>query len=285
MLPQLQRRSAHPASPRSRIRTHVRSVLHETEPLLLGRAALICLPAGARIDPKLEPQIAGIYSNACGNSAQPMIRLYDDTMSIEVGGKKVAARKFRSTTATPAPAPSDYKATIEGEVPGGDGLVFVLTHNAQGLFATVTGGAKSLAPLGPGLVGQRIRHCDPNRNALPGALPPAAALGPTSLLADAKFKALYVKALGPLARERWLARLDGPAPGNKQVKLLGEDYTLAAACKPHDCGDNSMVLLYSPAQKVVYVHVHARARDLTLGSPPPALAAEMARLWKKEWRL
>lgn len=246
--------------------------------------AACCLPADAKIDPKLEPQVAGVYSNACGNAAQPMIRLYGDTMSIEVSGKKVAASKFRSTTSVSTPAPADYKATIEGEVPGGDGLVFVLTHNAQGLFATVTGGAKSLAPLGPGIVGQRIRHCDPNRNALPGVPPPASAMGPTALLADAKFKPLYAKALGPLARERWLARLDGPAPSNKQIKVAGQDYTLAAACKQHDCSANSMVLLYSRAQGVVYAQIHLKGRDVVLGSPPPAVAAEMARLWKKEWR-
>lgn len=64
--------------------------------------------------------------------------------------------------------------------------------------------------LGPGLQGQKLRHCDPNRNALPGTQM-AQQIGPADLLQDPKFKGPYLKALGPLARERWLATLTGPA--------------------------------------------------------------------------
>ena len=245
-------------------------------------AAACCLPAGAKIDPKLEPQVAGVFSNACGNAAQPMIRLYGDTMSIEVSGKKVAASKFRSTTSAPT-TPPDYKATIEGEVPGGDGLVFVLTHNAQGLFATVTGGAKSLAPLGPGIVGQKIRHCDPNRNALPGTKPPVE-LGPPEMLRDGAFRSAYVKALGPLAKTAWLTRLDGPAQPVKTVKAAGADYQLVTACKPHDCYDHSMLVLYAAPSKTVVGKVHQAGRSTLIGSPSPALAAELERLWRAQYR-
>lgn len=249
-------------------------------PLVLAAGA-----AGAKVDREFALQVGGVLSNACGNQTQPMVRLYDDVMSVEVAGKKVAATTFRTVRQSPVtPAPADFKVAFVGEVPGGDGLVFVLTHNKEGLFVTIVGGAKSLAPLGPGIVGARLRHCDPNRNALPGQLPAGAEIGPTSLLADAKFKSLYLKALGPLARERWLARLEGPAPGIKTVKVAGQDYTQAAVCKDHDCYDNSMLLLYSAAQGVVYVQVHQRGRDMALGAPPPAVAAELARQWKAQFR-
>lgn len=246
-------------------------------------ALVCCLPAAAKVDPKLEPQIAGVFSNACGNAAQPMIRLFGDTMSIEIGSKKVAASKFRSTTTPPTPAPADYKATIEGEVPGGDGLVFVLTHNAQGLFATVAGGAKSLAPLGPGIVGQRIRHCDPNRNALPGTKPPVE-IGPPEMLRDGAFKSAYVKALGPLAKTYWLTRLEGPAQAVKTVKAAGADYQLVTACKPHDCYDHSIVVLYAGASRTVFGKVHQAGRSTLVGNPPPAVAAELERLWLAQYR-
>jgi len=246
-------------------------------------AAACCLPADAKIDPKLEPQIAGVFSNACGNAAQPMIRLYGDTMSIEIGGKKVAASKFRSTTTPPSPSLADYKATIEGDVPGGDGLVFVLTHNAQGLFATVTGGAKSLAPLGPGIVGQRIRHCDPNRNALPGTKPPVE-IGPPEMLRDGTFKSAYMKALGPLAKTAWLTTLDGPAQPVKTIKAAGADYQLVTACKPHDCYDHSMLVLYGAASRTVVGKVYQAGRSTLIGGPSPALAAELDRLWLAQYR-
>jgi len=135
-------------------------------------------------------------------------------------------------------------------VQGGDGLVFVLTHNVQGLFATVTGGAKSLAPLGPGIAGQKIRHCDPNRNALPEIRPPVE-VGPPEKLRDGAFRSAYVKALGPLAKTAWLTRLDGPAQPVKTFKAVGADYQLVTACKPHDCYGHSMLVLYAAPSRAV----------------------------------
>lgn len=248
--------------------------------LMLGTA----LPAAAKVDAAMNRQIAGTFSNACGNRAQPMVRLYDDVMSIEVSGKTVAASKFRTLRASPiAPPPADFKVAYEGDVPGGDGLVFVLTHNAQGLYVTVVGGAKSLAPLGPGVQGQRIRHCDPNRNALPGTQPPVE-LGPPDMLRDAAFKSAYVKALGPLAKTAWLAKLNGPAPPVKTVKVAGADYQLVSVCKPHDCADNNMVLLYAANSGSLVGKLQNAGRGVLLGNPSPAMAAELERIWLSEWR-
>jgi hypothetical protein len=252
----------------------------------LALAGLLAIsPVAARVDAALERQVGGVYSNACGDRTQPMVRLYGDTMAVERSGKTVAARRFRALQKSPvSPPPADFKVALEGEVAGGDGLVFVLTHNAQGLYLTLVGGAKSLAALGPDVLGQRLRHCDPNRNALPGASVATGPAGPNTLLADPKFKALYLKALGPLARERWLARLDGPAPPTRTVKVVGRDYTLAAACKPHDCADNNVVVLYHEGEGVVYAQVHQRGQSVTLGGPPSLVALELGRLWKAEWR-
>lgn len=173
---------------------------------------------------------------------------------------------------------------MRGEVKGGDGLVLVLTHNAKGLFARIDGGAKSLAPLGAGVIGQTIRHCDPNRNALPGAPPPPSLPGPVDLLKDARFKAAYVAALGPLAREPWLTRLDGPAPESRRVKLSGTDYLLASTCKPHDCYDHSLVLLWQAQQSQVLGLVQQRGRKTLLGKPPPEAARELEKLWAAQFR-
>ena len=108
-------------------------------------------------------------------------------------------------------------------------------------------------------------------------------LSAAGLLYDPKAKAAYSKALGPLAREPWLARLDGPSPQNKAVRVANADYVLLAACKDHDCADNNTVLLWA-APDVVYGKVYQRGRSTLIGSPPPAVAGELDKLWKKEWR-
>ncbi len=104
------------------------------------------------------------------------------------------------------------------------------------------------------------------------------------LLLDPKSKAAYFKALGPLAREPWLARLDGPSPENKRVTVAGASYVQVGVCKNHDCQDNSALFLYSAERNVLYGFVAIRGRAGLIGAPPPAVAAELPKMWKKEWR-
>jgi hypothetical protein len=241
--------------------------------------------AWAALDPAVERQIGGVFSNACGNKAEVMIRLYGDVLDIERGGVAVKASKVQYTTAAPAGVPlPDFKAVVRGEVKGGDGVMLVLSHNSKGLFARIDGGAKSLAPLGPGVLGLSIRHCDPNRNALPGAPPPALPLQSADLLRDPRFKAAYLQALGPLAKEDWLARMSGPGIELKKVKVAGNDFALAAVCKPHDCADHNTVILWTPKPGVLHGLVHQKGRNTLIGNPSPDVAKELQRMWAAEWR-
>ena len=109
-------------------------------------------------------------------------------------------------------------------------------------------------------------------------------LSAPGLLYDPKAKAIYYKALGPLAKEPWLAKLDGPSPQNRPVKIAGADYVLLAACKNHDCEQNSTVLLWSGVQDVVYGKVYQKGKSTFIGTPPAALEGELDKLWKTEWR-
>jgi len=241
--------------------------------------------ATAALDPATDRQVAGVYSNACGNKAEVMIRLYGDVLDIERGSVAVKASRLQvSRTAPPGAPVPDFKAVVRGEVTGGDGVVLVLSHGTKGLFVRIDGGAKSLAPLGPGVIGQVIRHCDPNRNALPGAAPASAPLGSADLLRDPRFKAAYLSALGPLAKETWLARMNGPATELRKVRVAGNDYALAAVCKPHDCADHNTVLLWTPKPGVLHGLVHQKGRNNLIGNPPPVVAQELQRLWAAEWR-
>lgn len=109
-------------------------------------------------------------------------------------------------------------------------------------------------------------------------------LGAAGLLFDPKAKSTYYKALGPLSKEAWLAKLDGPSPQNKRIKVAGADYFLVSVCKNRDCENHSTVLLYSQAQDVVYGRVYQRGKSTLIGSPSPAMASELDKLWKSEWR-
>ena len=108
-------------------------------------------------------------------------------------------------------------------------------------------------------------------------------LGAAGLLYDPKAKAAYYKALGPLAKEPWLAKLDGPSPQNRPVRVANSDFVLVAVCKNRDCSDHNTVLLWS-APDVVYGKVYQRGKSTLIGSPPPAVASELGKLWKSEWR-
>jgi hypothetical protein len=145
----------------------------------------------------------------------------------------------------------------------------------------VEGAPQVVARLPAAFKGKRARHCDPNRNAVPGKAVASPAM-PPDLLKDASFKRTYTQALGPLGREPWLARLDGPAQPVTQVQVGGTAYRMVSVCKTHDCYDHSMVFFYAPG--AAYGTVYQSGRSTLVGSPPPAVAAELQRLWKLTYR-
>ena len=104
------------------------------------------------------------------------------------------------------------------------------------------------------------------------------------LLYNAQAKAAYHKALGPLVKQPWLARLDGPSREFRPVKVAGADYMLGSTCKNHDCYDHTVVLLWSGMQNVVYGKVVQKGKATLIGAPPPAVAAELDKLWTAEFR-
>lgn len=109
-------------------------------------------------------------------------------------------------------------------------------------------------------------------------------LEPAEYLKDPKFTALYVKTLGPKAKTPWLAKMDGPAPTTRKVRVIGSEFVLAAFCKNHECGDNSAVLLYAADRAQLYGTIYEKGKTTVIGNPPPGLAIELGKLWRKEWR-
>lgn len=126
------------------------------------------------------------------------------------------------------------------------------------------------------------------RPATAGVLPAVAQAPKTKAaweyLKEPAFKSAYLRALGHKANTPWLAKRAGPAPEDRFVQIAGQRYVLNAFCKAHDCGDNNAVILYSPEKKLVYGTIHERGRTTLIGDPPQAIADELAKLWKAEWR-
>ena len=249
---------------------------------------------------KMQPWL-GVLAPDCSNYMLPQLKHLGDSLVVQVGGKPVLTG--RNVKAVPkyfgATPPPEFETAFTSAVAGGEALVFVYYRNASGLFAAVEGGPKVMAALPEAFKGKRSRHCDPNRNAVPGAgVPDAQAkadpnkfkgyaltqLGASGLLYNEKAKATYYKALGPLVKQPWLAKLDGPSSENKPVKVAGADFVLIATCKNHDCYDNTVLLLWSGAQNVVYGKVVQKGKSTPIGAPPPAVVAEMEKLWKAEFR-
>jgi hypothetical protein len=109
-------------------------------------------------------------------------------------------------------------------------------------------------------------------------------LSAAGLLYNAKAEETYYHALGPLTKQSWLAKLDGPSSEGQAMQIAGADYVMLYTCKSHDCYDNNVVLLWSGVQNVVYGIVYQRGKSTLIGSPPPAVAAELEKLWKKQFR-
>jgi Inhibitor of vertebrate lysozyme (Ivy) len=249
---------------------------------------------------RMQPYL-GVLAPDCSNYMLPQLKHLGDSLVVQDGGKAVLTGR----NVKPAPTyfgatrPPEFETAFTSEA-GGEALVFVYYRNASGLFAAVEGGPKVIATLPAAFKGgKRSRHCDPNRNAVPGAGEPNAQakadpnkfkgyalteLSASGLLYNPKAKATYHKALGPLSKEPWLAKLDGPSSENKAIKVAGADYVLISTCKNHDCFENNVVLLYSGAQDVVYGKVYQRGKSTLIGLPPPAVAAELEKLWKNEFR-
>jgi hypothetical protein len=226
--------------------------------------------------------------------------VFADALVFLHGDKRVAGSKPEAQAAYHGNSPPpEYRIMLVSEAPGGQ-LMFEIGQDKSGYYLKLDGEPKVVAAIGKPLTQQKFRRCDGSAKPMPTATAPAAPgkadpnktfkgyalteLTASGLLYYPKAKATYYKALGPLSKEPWLAKLDGPSSENKAVKVAGADYVQVSTCKNHDCYENSVVLLYSGAQDVVYGKVYQRGKSTLIGSPPPAVAAELEKLWKTSFR-
>ena len=267
---------------------------------LAGVAAVLWMATGdlgwaqKTLDAQALKLYGGNYSADCRNATATRLRVVADALIVEQGNKRLTGNNVQAAYSYfGQSAPPNYLVALLSDVRGGAQLLFIVFKDASGQYITLDGDQKVQAALGKSLLGRKFRSCDPANKQTASAQSPAglssatqagAMIGPPELLKDAKFKSAYYNALGPKIKETWLAKLDGPAPLVKKVKVAGTEYLLASACKNHDCADNNTVLLYSAAQGVVYGKVVQQRGASLIGAPPPAVATDLERLWLSEWR-
>ena len=64
----------------------------------------------------------------------------------------------------------------------------------------------------------------------------------------------------------------------------GTRYLLHAFCKPHDCYDNNAIALYDQGSGRIYGLVQRNGKNRLVGTPPAALAPQLDKLWREQWR-
>ena len=181
------------------------------------------------------------------------------------------------------------QVALLSEVPGGMQLLAIVYRDKAGQYITLDGDPKVRANLGKALRVYKYRLCDAAK--MKPATAPSAPRPPSEpavdaggMLLDPKFKSAYHRALGAKIKVPWLAKLDGPSPLTKKLKVAGTEYVLVSSCKNHDCADNNTVVLYSTVQGMVYGKIYERGKTTLIGAPPPAVVQELERLWRAEWR-
>jgi hypothetical protein len=269
-------------------------------PALLGIVCLtVCQPAAAldALEADTLKLYGGVYATDCASPAAPHLRVAD-TLNVEYGNQRmtggglVAAYSYFGQE-----PPKNFQVALLSQLRGGASLVFHVYRDARGLYIELEGDPKVetalTAVLGKAQFKAKYRDCDaarraPDPIAVPAA-PTRAAAGTDDVanwdyLGDKTFRARYRKALGAKANTPWIAQLNGPAPAARMETVADTAYRYVAVCKPHDCHDHSLVLLYSPEQRVVVGTIHEPGRSTLFGKPSAEVAASLERLWKAEWR-
>ncbi|MGE0100608.1 MAG: Ivy family c-type lysozyme inhibitor [Hydrogenophaga sp.] len=262
---------------------------------------LACAPVWgqAGLDAEILRLYGGRYALDCGSPSSPRVRVEATAVMVEQGNQRMTAQGLQAAHSYfgQSPPPGFFVALM-GQVQGRHEVVFLVQGDSLGQYLQIDGDRTVVANLGA-LGKGRFRSCDATQNqravahlkdeqkAQASSRAPVAsgtAKYPSELIRDARFKAAYRRALGPLAKQPWLARMDGPGVALAQEKVAGLTYQMAAFCKAHDCGENNAVMLYDAPQGRIYGLVHMAGRNQFIGAPPQPVAAELNRLWRREWR-
>ena len=250
---------------------------------------------GAALDADTMRNFGGRYAIDCAAAGGVALRVEPDALVIDVRGRTITGGKVQASYSFFGQSPPPgFAVALQSELRDGKELVFLVHQDASGQRIELQADPKLMAALGA-MAAQKYRDCDDERNrrvvaAARGARRQeaagarAAARDMSDPLNHPGLKQAYLRALGPRAGLDWLARLEGPSPERKRVRVDGSEYTQVAVCKAHDCYDNSAVLFFSIDRGLVYGKVLDRQRPVLIGAPPPAVAVALERNWRDQFR-
>ncbi|MCK0198371.1 inhibitor of vertebrate lysozyme family protein [Ancylobacter sp. 6x-1] len=260
-------------------------------------------PAGAAVasaaasaaggsDPDLSrfPETYGRFAPGGGGCTRlPRVTIAADAIRIETPEGTAAFPRAGVPTNFMGPEDTSITYFLQG---AGEGLVVTVDRNdLRTAGGERLGAAEKALSAAADVNGPPLRRCGAQMPAPAPAPAPqmrASASGDVDALLkdgyteDPGFMAAYRKALGPLAAEDWLTSFEGPGD-SRAVTLAGTRYLLAAVCKPHDCGDNAMMVLYRPDTGALFGIVSIRHGKRTVGNSPAPLRPDLLRLWKDIW--
>lgn len=237
----------------------------------------------------------GEYAVDCADASSIRLQVGRESLVLQRGSRRVERRHIDSAlTFFGQSPPPEFQIALMGQSPGPE-FVAVMFRDRNGRYA--------MFDLEPAVSAElrvhpdpktRYRDCDAVRRERDGAAflrqqrldaEAERAAARASPLADARFRRAYRLALGARVSQRWLDEMVGPMPAVESIELAGTRYSKYAVCKPHDCYDHNIVVLYDAAAGQAYAALFEEGEGLLLlNSPPAALALELPRLWRKEWR-
>lgn len=259
---------------------------------MVAATSCLCLSAStawcqAHFKPDVVRKYGGIYASDCKNSESPRLRVLRDALVVEQGDKRIIGHKVETSFSYRGPSiPPAFKLTLVSEVRSGSALGFMVFEDKTGTSIHLLADAALQATLGKVLFSPTYHRCEdsPSSNAATAAVQREPMSDAEKMLLDPAFKATYLRILGPLVREAWLAKFNGPRPPARRTKVGGMDYLLLAVCKPHSCADFNAVLLYAEDRDRLFGKVYQQGSVGYLGEPPPDIADALDTLWASQWQ-
>ncbi|WP_432725582.1 Ivy family c-type lysozyme inhibitor [Variovorax sp. W6] len=266
---------------------------------LLGTALLSALiPAtawsqqGGTQLPNYIGQYTGRWSANCADNSAAALQVRQDSLIAESGKRRVVTREPQTVHSLfgNSPPPAGFDVALVGDTGKAGALTFLVFRSSRGQYITLDTDKPLAGQLGPEMMKLRYWRCNGAARALPPPAEPAAKVpppptgSPAALAQGPAMQKAWRAALGTRENERWLVRREGPAPEPQWVTIDGTRYLLHAFCKPHDCYDNNAIALYDQGSGRIYGLVQRNGTNRLLGTPPAALAPQLDKLWREQWR-
>jgi hypothetical protein len=255
-------------------------------PAALALFVLLLLPAPGRTESLLDKEslatFGGTYLSDCGNLESARVEVTERTITYIHRDLRIVSSNLR-----PAPQlhgtqmPAHFRGAILSDTEQGE-VRALLFEDTGGAWIELRGENPDLGALADPATTIRFLRC--NEADLAERSASGQVTGAQAMLQDPAFKNAYKKALGSKKRDAWITTLEGPATPRKTTVVDEIEYQVLGACKTDACASKNLVLLYSPAKKVVYGKIYQAGTSTLIGSPPAAVALQLESLWKAQWR-